>query len=91
MKSEAVYKNLFKSIDGDRDCLTEILTSGVLKMKEKLASYAKDQLLGGCYWETDVQVEAILREIKPSNDLRESILGLNDYLTTAGTFQLVQV
>ena len=83
LKSEAVYEKLFESIDGDREFLTEIVTSGALKMKEKLSSYAEDQLPGGCYWEPDEQVQDILRELKPSNDVCESILGLNDYLTTA--------
>ena len=34
-------------------------------------------------WEPDEQVQDVLRELKPSNDACESILGLNDYLTTA--------
>lgn len=33
LNSETVYKKLFESIDGDCGCLTEILTSGALKMK----------------------------------------------------------
>lgn len=33
-------------------------------MKEKLSSYAQDQLPGGCYWEPDQQVQEILRELK---------------------------
>ena len=83
LNSKAVYKKLFESIDGDCDCLTKILTSGAMKMKEKLSSYAEDQLPGGRYWEPDEQVQDVLRELKPSNDVCESILGLNDYLTTA--------
>ena len=34
-------------------------------MKEKLSSYAQDQLPGGCYWE---QVQDMC-ELKPSNDV----------------------
>ncbi len=53
-------------------------------MKDKLCSYAADQLPGGCYWEPeDKEGEVILSELRPSNDVCESILGLNDYLTTA--------
>ena len=48
-----------------------------------MASYAKDQLPGGCYWQPSEQIKDVLRELKPSNDVCESILGLNDYLTTA--------
>ena len=36
----------------------------------------------GKYWNSDSEVKAILQKLKPSNDLCESILGLNDYLTT---------
>ena len=63
--------------------LTELLSKGASKMKEKLSSYAADQLPGGCYWEPEREVQDVLRELKPSNDVCESILGLNDYLTTA--------
>ena len=43
----------------------------------------KNQLPGGRYWEPEVSVKKVLAELKPSNDLCESILGVNDYLTTA--------
>ena len=52
-------------------------------MKEKLCTYAKNYLPGGRYWEPDPDEKKVLTQIKPSNDLCESILGLNDYLTTA--------
>ena len=52
-------------------------------MRKKLCSYAKDQLPGGLYWDADENVKDILRQLKPSNDVCESVLGLNDYLTTA--------
>lgn len=83
LNSEAVYKELFNNIEVDCEFLTTLLSKGASKMKEKLSSYAQDQLPGGCYWEPDQQVQDILCELKPSNDVCESILGLNDYLTTA--------
>ena len=83
LNSQEVYENLFNSIGVDCDFLTKLLINGASKMKEKLSSYAQDQVPGGCYWEPDQQVQDILRELKPSNDVCESILGLNDYLTTA--------
>lgn len=83
LSSALVYEKLFQSIEGDSDYLTQLLMSGALKMKEKLCSYAENQLPGGCYWEPDEKVKEILREVRPSNDVCESILGLNDYLTTA--------
>ena len=51
-------------------------------MREKLCTYAQDQLPGGKYWDpSEANIRHILRELKPSNNLCESILGLNDYLT----------
>ena len=52
-------------------------------MKEKFLSYAQTQLPGGKYWEPDQSVKTILKSLKPNNDVCESILGLNDYLSTA--------
>ena len=46
-------------------------------MQEKLCSYAADQLPGG---RTGIQTSDVLSQLQPSN---ESVLGLNDYLTTA--------
>ena len=83
LKSKAVYDKLFNGLDVNCDHLTELLIKGASKMREKLASYAKDQLPGGCYWQPSEQIKDVLRELKPSNDACESILGLNDYLTTA--------
>ena len=45
-------------------------------MKEKLCSYAQNNL-------PDSEIKRVLSEVKPSNDFCESMLGLNDYLTTA--------
>lgn len=54
-------------------------------MKAKLSVYAQDQIPGGVYIGnlTNMHVQDILRELKPSNDACESILGLNDYLSIA--------
>ena len=52
-------------------------------MKLKLTEYARNQLPGGRYWEPEPAIKAVLRNLKPNNDVCESILGLNDYLTTA--------
>ena len=51
-------------------------------MKPKLLAYAANQLPGGKYWEPEPQVEMVLRQLRPNNDLCESILGLNNYLVT---------
>ena len=76
-------QRLFEQDEWDASLLYPLLTAGIAQMKEKLGTYAQNQLPGGIYWEPEPAIEAILREIKPNNDLCESILGLNDYLVTA--------
>ena len=51
-------------------------------MNEKLQYYAMKQLAGGIYWDSQPHIKEILSELDPSNDIWESILGLNDYLST---------
>ena len=78
-----IEDRIFTIDEWDSTLLYPLLTAGATEMKEKLCTYAKDQLPGGKYWEPEPAVEAVLRSIKPNNDLCESILGLNGYLTTA--------
>lgn len=49
-------------------------------MEEKLCSYAKNQLPGGKYWDPEQSIKEVHAQVKATN---ESILSLNDYLTTA--------
>ena len=83
LKSPAVYQGLFDNIETDSTNLTSLLIKGTSKMREKLCSYAQKQLPGGCYLNSKQQIKDILSQLKPSNDVCESVLGLNDYLTTA--------
>ena len=83
LNSQVVYNKIFEPNEDDPTTLYPLLISGAAKMKEKLCTYAKNQLPGGKYWDPEVCVRKVLAELKPSNDLCESILGLNDYLTTA--------
>ena len=77
-----VQERLFKR--GDLDALVlPVLASGAHAMRNKLLAYAQSQLPGGKYWNPDPYTEAVLRQLKPNNDLCESMLGLNDYLVTA--------
>ena len=96
--SQVVYNRLFASSECDSVILHPLLVSGAAKMKEKLCTYARNQLPGGEYWDPDVSIRKVLMQLKPSNDVCESILGLNDYLTTAipnlhqmGRSNLIQV
>ena len=54
-------------------------------MKEKLTDYKQDQLPGGKYWDPDDNTKKILKSLKPHNDVCESLLGLNDWLTTCSS------
>ena len=83
LKSLIVYDALFKDVKVDASYLRSLLVNGPTAMQEKLCSYAADQLPGGRYWNPDKQVQDVLSQLQPSNDVCESVLGLNDYLTTA--------
>ena len=80
LKSPIVYSALFEDVKVDASYLQSLLVKGATTMQEKLCSYAADQLPGGRYWK---QIQDVLSQLQPSNDVCESILGLNDYLTTA--------
>ena len=82
-KSKCVHDELFISNEWDETVMHPIIINGVASMKSKLSSYAQNQLQGGIYWDPDPKVKVILEEVNPSNDLCESILGLNNYLNTA--------
>ena len=79
----AIYTRLFEPDEWNESLLCPLIASGAKKMEEKLADYAKAHLPGGKYWNPDLAVETILKKLKPNNDVCESILGLNDYPTTA--------
>lgn len=82
-KALAVHQKLFEILERECEALYQLLITGATKMKEKLCTYAQTQLPGGKYWNPDNPIiKKQLTELKPSNDLCESILGLNDYLTT---------
>ena len=78
-----VEEQIFLEEESDCSLLYPLLATGGSAMREKLCKYAQSLLPGGKYWEPDPPIESVLRLLKPSNDLCESILGLNDYLSTA--------
>ena len=77
---EIIEDIVFSKSANDEDLL-QLLASGASKMKAKLSTYAKNQMPGGKYWDPEPDVKKILKALKPNNDLCESILGLNDYLS----------
>ena len=82
VKSQSYHKCIFERDELDSE-LFQLLCAGARTMKAKLCSYAKNQLPNGKYWNPNEKIKAILEKLKPSNDICESILGLNDYLCTA--------
>ena len=86
-RSHSMYKpieeRLFQKDSRDDELLLPLVSAGARAMKEKLCAYARNQLPGGVYWEPELRVKTILMELKPTNDLCESLLGLNDHLTTS--------
>ena len=72
---------VFRYSETDWPRLSLLLSSEAAKINAKLSSYAQNQLPGGKYWEPEPDVASILRSLKPNNDVCESILGLNDYLS----------
>ena len=50
-------------------------------MAKKISEYKKDQLPGGKYWDPTKEEKEILKQLLPNNDICESILGLNDWLS----------
>ena len=65
----------------DDSILLPRIAAAAAAMKDKLTNYKKDQLPGGKYWAPDDNIRQILKELKPHNDICESLLGLNDWLT----------
>ena len=82
-KNECVYTRLFQPDDWDSNTLYPLVSAGASKMNEKLSNYARNQLPGGIYWTPEPPIANVLQSLKPNNDVCESILGLNDYLTTS--------
>lgn len=78
-----LIEQLFQSDEWDECLLYPVLAADTAEMNQKLSNYAKHYLPEGKYWDPDPKVKATLLSLKPSNDLCESILGLNDNLTTA--------
>ena len=83
VKSKCVHDHLFVFVEWDETLLYPIISNGAAAMQSKLSSYVQNYLPGGIYWDPEPKIKEILAELDPSNDLCESILGLNDYLNTA--------
>ncbi len=81
LKNPCIWDHLFAA--GFNESFLFKISTGAASMNEKLAAYASSYLPGGEFWEPDPAIRSVLSAIKPTNDVCESILGLNDYLSTA--------
>lgn len=78
-----ITDHLFTIPESEMCALKEAVIIGVSAMLDKLCSYAQNQLPGGIYWEPEQSIKDVLSRLKPTNDVTESVLGLNDSLTSA--------
>ncbi len=69
-------KGYYNRMNGIRVYYIHLLCRGLQLWRR---SCAKDYLTGGLYWNPDPEIKEILSTLKPTNDLCESLLGLNDY------------
>ena len=76
LNSLEVKKRLFTPDEWDTRLLYPIVSTCAANM---LVNYARKRLPGACYRDPDPKT---IKELQPSNDICESILGMNDYLTT---------
>ena len=72
-----IYDELFKST-ADDDVTLPRIRAAAEHMTTKLADYKEDQL----YWDPPKEQKEILSQLLPNNDICESILGLNDWLSS---------
>ena len=80
-RNAVVKKFLLTLNTTDRELFHPLLIQGAHAMREKLCTYASNQLPGGAYWNPDKDVRSILKTFKPNNDICESIFGLNDWIS----------
>ena len=78
-----IRRRLYESDSYDERELYPRIQEAYKAMVNKLTDYMKDYLPGGKYWEPPEDVRQILSKLKPHNDACESVLGMNDWLTTA--------
>ena len=72
---------LYKKDDTlDEQYLFPLVQSAAKHMADKIKYYKPDQLPGGKFWDPPEAVRDICKNLVPTNDFCESILGLNDWL-----------
>ena len=82
IKTKFIYDSLFDTNNIDLETTFPRIRAASASMLNKLNDYKKDQLPGGRYWHPTNEDKALLNSLLPNNDICESILGLNDWLST---------
>ena len=75
-----VRKQLYQTQDFDETYVITTVQVAAEAMAIKLSQYKADQLPRGRYWTPSDSTKTLLEKIEPTNDICESILGLNDWL-----------
>ena len=75
-----VRDKLYEHDNFDDEITFPIIASSSKEMATKLATYKANQLPGGKYWSPSPAVKEALKDLDPTNNACESILGLNDWL-----------
>ena len=77
---QPVRKQLYETDSFDSSRVLPMVKGAAATMAAKVESYKADQLPGGKLWNPSQEIRKKLETIDPTNDLCESILGLNDWL-----------
>ena len=76
-----IYDRLLSTDDWDNTLLFPRIAAAAEAMAKTLQSYKQDQLPGGTYWDPNDHTKAVHRQLKPNNDICESLLGLKDWIS----------
>jgi len=79
-KNYVVVRECLYSCNDIDDEVLEMVKAAAIPMADKLQAYKCDQLPGGELWNPSERVKSLLANLEPTNDMCESILGLNDWL-----------
>ena len=63
-----IEQRVFRKDKWNNTPLHPLLAAGVKAIKAKLCSYAETQLPGGKYWNLELPIKKVLKELRPNND-----------------------
>ena len=77
---QPVRTRIYETDSFDDSLVLPMVATAAVEMANKVRKYKADQLPGGKLWEPSTEIKEKLKDIDPTNDLCESVLGLNDWL-----------